>query len=101
MNDIYKLQEQVQQMGGLSAAYWDKMMHPVPSAEVVDRELFLLERTKDKVVLDIGGTGQMGEAISMVAMDYYCLDTVDKPDHVDDARYYKGNLDYIKQIPGS
>jgi hypothetical protein len=99
MNDIYKQLDQVQQMGGYSAAYWDKMMHLIPDAPVVNRESFLLDRAKDKVVLDIGCTGPMGEATSKISAEYHGIDVMVKPAHVAVSRYYLLNLDRVDELP--
>jgi len=98
-NDIYKLQDQVQEMGGLSAAYWDKMMHPIPVVASISREKFLLDSAKGKIVLDIGCTGIVGEATSKVASEYHGIDVVVKPSHVTVSRYYLLDLDGVQELP--
>jgi hypothetical protein len=54
-------------LDGPSEEYRRKQLHPVPDAKVVDREAFILERVAGKVVLDIGASGRMHEAIVMAA----------------------------------
>lgn len=48
-------------------AYRRKQMHPVPESRVVDREAFILQRCKGKIVLDIGATGYLHDGIVEVA----------------------------------
>lgn len=55
-------------------AYVAKMMHPVPDAVVIDRAEFILSRAAGKVVLDIGASGPMHEAIVRVAKAVYGID---------------------------
>jgi 2-polyprenyl-3-methyl-5-hydroxy-6-metoxy-1,4-benzoquinol methylase len=50
-------------LDGPSEEYRRKQLHPVPEAKVVDREAFILERVVGKVVLDIGASGRMHEAV--------------------------------------
>ena len=54
-------------LDGPSQEYRTKQLHPVPEVGVVDRSRFIIERCKDKYVLDIGATGPMHEAICEVA----------------------------------
>jgi len=74
MNAIYDLLNEQQLVGGLSPEYIEKMMHLVPEVDVVKRERFLLERAKDKKVLDIGCTGKLSKAIWKVAKEYQGID---------------------------
>jgi len=64
-------------LGGPSAEYVAKQMHRLPDFPVVDRERFILERVKGKVVLDIGASGKMHEAIRDVAKKCYGIDRED------------------------
>lgn len=72
MSDIYSLLNEAR--GGLSAPeYRAKMMHPVPSAPVIKRERYLMDQARGKVVLDIGASGPMSEAIKQVAKEYHSI----------------------------
>lgn len=51
-----------------------KQLHAVPDAPVVQRETFILERCRDKVVLDIGASGPMHDGIVKVAKFCYGID---------------------------
>lgn len=61
------------------AAYEAKQLHRVPDAPVVSREEFLLERCAGKLVLDIGASGPMHDAIVKVAKECWGLDRVSGP----------------------
>jgi len=37
--------------------YEEKMLHPIPETKAVDRDKFIVEACKDKVVIDVGCTG--------------------------------------------
>lgn len=59
----------------LSAEWRDKMLHKVPDAPVVDRLAFILERCKDKNVLNIGSaSGMLHESIKNVARQVWGVD---------------------------
>ena len=57
-----------------SPEYVARMMHEVPDAVVIERERFILSRAADKVVLDIGASGPMHEAIKGAARKTYGID---------------------------
>ena len=65
--------------GNRSAEYIDKQVHRVPGAPVVVRETFILERCKGQVVLDIGASGPMHEAIVKIASCCYGIDREESP----------------------
>lgn len=67
MNAIYEL---------LDDGYEEKMLHPIPDTDVVDRARFILDKCKGKKVLDIGGSGLMATWLKEVA---YTI-TVDRQD---------------------
>jgi predicted TPR repeat methyltransferase len=61
----------------------DKMLHDVPNIPVVkNRAAYLLEKAKGKVVLDIGCTGVLSQAIKGVAKKYYGIDKAPEATHV-------------------
>ena len=58
-----------------SPAYKSKMLHSVPEWPTVkERGLYLAEKAKDKVVLDIGCTGPLAAGIRQAAATYYGVD---------------------------
>lgn len=73
----------------------EKMTHPIPSARVVERELFILVQCKNKVVLDIGATGPMHEAILQVARKCYGIDIIEKSED----NYHRIDLDTAESLP--
>lgn len=73
----------------------EKMTHPIPTARVVERELFILVQAKDRVVLDIGATGPMHEAVVDVAKKCYGIDIIDK----EEDNYFRVDLDTADALP--
>jgi 2-polyprenyl-3-methyl-5-hydroxy-6-metoxy-1,4-benzoquinol methylase len=76
-----------------SPEYVKKMLHAVPDAPVVDRTAFILERVKGKVVLDIGASGKLHEAIKQSAFIVKGIDKSRDDDEcvafdLDDVRYH-------------
>ena len=55
MNAIYDLMTQQHH----TTAYKDKMLHAVPDAPVMDRAEYILQLCADKIVMDIGCTGEL------------------------------------------
>jgi 2-polyprenyl-3-methyl-5-hydroxy-6-metoxy-1,4-benzoquinol methylase len=72
-----------------------KMTHPIPKARLVERELYILVQCKDKVVLDIGATGPMHEAILQVAKKCYGMDIIEKSED----NYFRVDLDKAVSLP--
>ncbi len=56
-----------------------KQIHRVPDAKVVDRNDFIVERCRGKVVLDIGASGTLHKQIVEVAKKCYGIDREDGP----------------------
>ena len=54
--------------------YDHRMMHRIPVAASVVRHEFVKEACKDKVVLDIGGSGPLAELIKQSAKSYQNID---------------------------
>lgn len=73
----------------------EKMIHPLPQARIVEREVYILEKVKDKVVLDIGATGPMHEAILELAKVCYGIDIVAK----DEKNYFQVDIDQANALP--
>lgn len=62
---------------GMPEDYVKKMLHTVPELPIVkDRAAYLVEKAKDRIVLDIGCTGKISKAIKAVAKKYYGIDQV-------------------------
>ena len=59
---------------GETVAYREKQLHVIPDLPVVNRQEFILTRVKGKVVLDIGASGPMHEAIVGVSAKCYGID---------------------------
>lgn len=79
MQDKFETVEQLRSAmvaGGQMPVEWtQKMVHKVPNIPTVkDRKRYLIEKSKDKVVLDIGCTGHISKAIRAVAKKYYGVD---------------------------
>ena len=63
--------------GNFPASYVERMLHPVPDLPVVkDRQAWLVEHSKGRVVLDIGCTGDVSKAIKESAKAWYPVDCV-------------------------
>jgi len=78
---IADLRDSIVAGGNMPAAYADKMIHRVPDLPVVkDRAAYLLEKSKDKIVLDIGCTGEISKAIRKAAKGYYGIDSANGGD---------------------
>jgi hypothetical protein len=59
------------------------MYQPIPDLPTVkDRKRYLIEKSRDKIVLDIGCTGDISKAIKLVAKKYYGIDKVATDDVV-------------------
>lgn len=71
------LAEEIASYGSRSPEYVQKMLHAIPSAPVVDRETFILERCKGKRVVNFGcASGALHTRIKAVAADVYGVDKV-------------------------
>ena len=97
MTTIEKLRSS---LAGPSPEYIAKQIHYVPDFPVVDRERFILERVAGKVVLDIGASGRMHEAIVAVAKKCYGIDRENREDvwgmDLDDVSL--GSLPYFDRV---
>lgn len=63
-----------------TAAYAAKMLHAIPKGESVDRTAFLMERCKGLVVLHVGASGPLHEALKQHAAKVYGWDREDGED---------------------
>lgn len=95
MSDIYKIIDRYSEFPNLPPEYVDKMMHKVPEAPSVSRADWVLERCKERVVLDIGCAGPFHEKLRKVARDTYGIDKED----FDAPNYFKIDLDKSNAIP--
>lgn len=74
MTTLTELREQCAGRFGKSPEYVAKQLHALPPVRELDRTQFLLENCKGKVVLDIGASGPMHEAICEAAKFCYGID---------------------------
>lgn len=87
------------QLGGRPAQspeYAAKMLHPLPKAETVDREAFILKHCQGKRVLEFGASGPLHQQIQDVCRSYLGVDR-------EDAQYVIGwDLDDVslQELPG-
>lgn len=67
------------QRGGriVDPGYAAKMLHPIPTTTVVNREQSIISAVKGKVILDIGCSGPLHKAIEKVAKKSFGIDIVD------------------------
>lgn len=73
VSDVAELRTLIQSKH--SPEYVRRMLHTVPDLPVVERRAdFLAQLAKDEVVLDIGCTGQLSQAIKRAAKTYYGVD---------------------------
>ncbi len=80
MTGVYDILEAVKNGGRNDPVWKEKMTHPVPDVEVVERVKFLLGRCKDKTVLDIGcASGQLFSEIAKTAFKAYGIDQDETP----------------------
>jgi len=79
MPGISDLLTQIKDLGHRTAEYTEKYIHAVPETPVVDREQFILAQCKGHVVLDIGCTGPLSEAVKKEARGYYGIDASPGP----------------------
>lgn len=78
VSSIGELRDLIYGKHGLPREYVDKMLHPVPELPIVkDRKAYLIEKSKGKVVLDIGCTGSISKEIRAVAKTYYGIDNTE------------------------
>jgi len=74
---VSALRDAIVAPGHMDAAYAEKMIHAVPNLPTVkDRARYLVEKAKDKVVLDIGCTGPISLSIRKSSKKYYGVDRV-------------------------
>ena len=75
-----------------SPEYVAKMLHPLPPAVSVKRDVFLAKHATGKRVLDIGASGPLGQALRLVASAYAGIDRED-----DGAAVIGFDLDDVQQ----
>ena len=92
MNAIYDLMTQQYH----TTAYKAKMLHAVPDAPVMDRAEYILQLCADKIVMDIGCTGELHHGIEQVAAKCYGMDIVECPDV---ANFYQVDIDHTDSLP--
>lgn len=67
-------------LGDASPAYKAKQLHSVPNAPVVNRREFIVGRCKNKIVLDIGASGSLHDALVAAAKTCYGISLEGGPD---------------------
>lgn len=78
---VTALRDAIVGQGQHGAEYAEKMYHKIPDLPTVkDRARYLVEKAKDKVVLDIGCTGLISAAIRASAKKYYGIDKENSED---------------------
>src|SRR3990167_7273740 len=78
INNISELRDSIIGKSQYPPEYLEKMVHKIPELPLVkDRAAYLVEKSKDKVVLDIGCTRPISKAIKTVAKKYYGVDNRD------------------------
>lgn len=78
MKTIAELRESIISPGHKNPEWAKRMLHPIPNLPTVkDRAAYLIEKSKDRVVLDIGCTGPISGGIRKVAKGYYGIDKAD------------------------
>lgn len=96
MNAIYDLYQTIPIYNNHSPEYVEKMLHRIPRTTVVDRVAYLTRAAKDKIVLDIGATGQLSGLLQKTARVYHGTDIV--PNKVI-KNYYQIDLDEADKLP--
>lgn len=72
---ISALRDSIVQSGHVNPEYFAKMFHKIPSLPTVkNRPVYLVEKSRGKVVLDIGCTGLISANIKLAAKTYYGFD---------------------------
>lgn len=92
MNAIYDLMTQQHH----TTAYKAKMLHAVPDAPVMDRAEYILQLCANKIVMDIGCTGELHHGIMQVAQKVYGMDIVPCPE-LDN--FYQVDIDRSDSLP--
>lgn len=71
---ISDLLDECQAYGSHDPAYYEKQIHHVPNAKVVDRREFILERCKNRTLMSIGASGSIQDEVDQVSKKCYCID---------------------------
>ena len=84
-NSLAELAQEVDSYGHHSADYFERMMHKIPHAPVVDRTKFILEKCKNKRVVNFGSAwGMLHGDIKSVAAMTFGVDKVEPADLIVD-----------------
>ena len=78
------LEAELHEMGSHSQEYWDKQVHTVPASRTLEREKFVVQQCTGKIVLHVGCTGPLDEAMRKAAKRCYGIDRQPsaRPDYV-------------------
>ena len=78
---LMDLMKEAGDIGHYTPEYYERMIHKIPPAKVVDRVGFILAQCKDKRVVNFGSaSGRLHENIKMVAKSVYGIDKVEPAD---------------------
>jgi hypothetical protein len=73
---------------GQNTEYWEKQIHDVPLSKEVNRESFIIDRCKDKRVLNLGSaSGLLHTKIKEVAKQAIGVDKIEPADFIVDLDY--------------
>jgi len=96
MASISELYQEVSDYSTLPPEYVEKQLHKIPMTTVVDRVQYLVDITRDKVVLDFGASGSLVNMLQEVAKEYHGID-VEPNDQIDN--FYLIDLDAEDTLP--
>lgn len=78
---LVDLMKEAGEIGHYTPEYYERMIHKIPQAKVVDRVLFILSLCKGKRVVNFGcASGLLHENIKMVAKSVFGIDKVEPAD---------------------
>jgi len=97
--NISELYTEVARYGDFDPEYYVKQMHPLPSAQVVDRLEELVSCARGKVVLDVGCTGTLSEALRGVASRYHGLNNTPVQNSDNFESFHLIDLDRAIEVP--
>jgi len=80
-NNLAQLYAEVSEYGRFSADFFERMMHKIPEAPVVDRIKSIMKNCKGKKVVNFGSAkGMLHDAIKSVALSVFGVDKMEPAD---------------------
>lgn len=80
-NSVAELMAEVDSYGNFQADYYERMMHKMPEAPVVDRVKSILKNCEGKVVVNFGSAkGELHSKIKSVAKSVFGVDKIEPAD---------------------